>query len=131
MWNYQSGQWTTESAGDFLMRLKVIPLVPPGVEENTNKPFSVFNLAQIAPNPVRTAGIIEYQLPVAQRVSLSVYDVTGQLVRTLVNETRNAGTHQAIWDGRDSRGTKVSSGVYLYRLQGESESVTKKMILVH
>lgn len=130
MWNYQSGQWATETAGDFLMRLKVIPLGPPGVEENTNKPFSAFNLAQISPNPVRSAGIIEYQLPAAQRVSLAVYDVTGQLVQTLVDETRNAGTHQAIWDGCDSRGARVSSGVYLCRLQGETESATQKMIFV-
>ena len=131
MWNYQSGVWATEAGGDFLMRLKVIPLDSlVGIDENTGRPLATFSLAQVAPNPVRATGTIEYQLPTAQRISLAVYDVTGQLVRTLVDGTQNAGTYQVVWDGRDARGAQVSSGVYLYRLQGESESVTKKMIFV-
>jgi hypothetical protein len=130
MWNYVGAVWQPEASGDFLMRLKVIPLDAPGVDENTNKPFSVFNLAQIAPNPVKTTGVIEYQLPTSQRVSLKVYDVAGKLVRNLVDETAEAGTHQAVWDGRDERGNRVASGVYLYRLQGENERATKKLIFV-
>jgi hypothetical protein len=130
MWNYISGAWQQEASGDFLMRLKVIPLEAPGINENTNKPFSVFNLAQISPNPVRKTGIIEYQLQTAQRVSLNVYDVAGKLVQTLVNGAVEAGTHQVVWDGRDARGNQVASGVYLYRLQGDNESVTKKLIFV-
>lgn len=130
MWNYISNAWTPEASGDFLMRLKVIPLDGPGIDENTNKPFSVFNLSQIAPNPIKTTGVIGYQLPTAQRVSLNVYDVAGKLVRTLVDETAEAGTYQVVWDGRDARGNQVASGVYLYRLQGENESAAKKLIFV-
>ncbi len=130
MWNYIGAVWQPEASGDFLMRLKVIPLDGPGIDENTNKPFSVFNLAQVAPNPIKTAGVIEFQLPTAQRISLDVYDISGQLVRTLVNGTTEAGTHQVVWDGRDARGKTVASGVYLYRLQGENESATKKLIFV-
>ena len=130
MWNYIGAVWQPEASGDFLMRLKVIPLDAPGVDENTNKPFSVFNLSQIAPNPVKTTGVIEYQLPTSQHVSLKVYDVAGKLVRNLVDETAEAGTHQAVWDGRDERGNRVASGVYLYRLQGENERATKKLIFV-
>ena len=130
MWNYITNAWQPEASGDFLMRLKVIPLDAPGVDEYTNKPFAVFNLAQIAPNPVKTAGVIEYQLPTSQRVSLKVYDIAGKLVKTLVSETVEAGTYQAVWDGRDERGNRVASGVYLYRLQGKDECATKKLILV-
>jgi hypothetical protein len=130
MWNYVGAVWQPEASGDFLMRLKVIPLDAPGVDENTNKPFSVFNLAQIAPNPVKTTGVIEYQLPTSQRVSLKVYDVAGKLVKNLVSETAEPGTYQAVWDGRDERGNRVASGVYLYRLQGENECATKKLIFV-
>ena len=130
MWNYITNAWQPEASGDFLMRLKVIPLDAPGVDENTNKPFAVFNLTQIAPNPVKTAGVIEYQLPTSQRVSLKVYDIAGKLVKTLVSETAEAGTYRAVWDGRDERGNRVASGVYLYRLQGKDECATKKMILV-
>jgi flagellar hook assembly protein FlgD len=56
--------------------------------------------------------------------------VAGKLVRNLVDETAEAGTHQAVWDGRDERGNRVASGVYLYRLQGENERATKKLIFV-
>ena len=59
-----------------------------------------------------------------------IYDVAGQLIRTLVNEVAEAGTHQVVWDGRDARGNQVASGVYLYRLKGESESATEKLIFV-
>ncbi len=130
MWNYISNVWQPEASGDFLMRLKVIPLEAPGIDENTNKPFSIFNLAQITPNPAQKTGVIEYQLPTGQKVSLNIYDVAGKLVRTLVDGAVEAGTHQVLWDGRDAKGTQVASGVYLYRLQGETESMTKKMIFV-
>jgi hypothetical protein len=130
MYNYTGGSWTAATSGDFLMRLKVIPLEAPGVNENTNEPLSAFTLAQIAPNPVKTTGVIEFSLPTAQSVSLDVYDVAGKLIRTLVNEVADAGVHQVVWDGRDARGNQVANGVYLYRLQGETESATRKLIFV-
>jgi hypothetical protein len=130
-WQYSAGVWSHPGGGgDNMIRLKVIPLEAPGIDENTNKPLSVFTLAQIAPNPVKKTGVIEYNLPTTQRVSLDIYDVAGQLIRTLVNEVAEAGTHQVVWDGRDARGNQVASGVYLYRLKGESESATEKLIFV-
>ncbi len=130
MWNFIGNVWTPEASGDFFIRLKVIPLEAPGIDENTNKPFAVFNLAQVAPNPVKQNGVIEYQLPTAQQVSLRIYDITGQLVRTLVDQNAEAGTHRVIWDSRDERGKEVASGIYFYRLQGETQTATKKLIVV-
>jgi hypothetical protein len=131
MWNIQANVWTPEGSGDFMMRLKVIPLGPTGVNENTSKPFSTFNFAPITPNPVKTTGTIKYQLPTAQRITLKVYAASGELVRTLVDEPQTAGTHAVVWDGRDAQGKEVASGVYLCRLQGENEGMTEKLIMVH
>jgi flagellar hook assembly protein FlgD len=68
-------------------------------------------------------------------VTLRVYNVLGQLVRTLVNTTQEAGSYEAVWDGRNIDGGHVSSGVYLYRLEatsvtGESYVSMKKMVLM-
>jgi hypothetical protein len=130
MWNFQGGIWTPEAAGDFMMRLKVIPLDEPGIDENNSKALSTFNLSQIVPSPMKNAGIISYQLPNAQNVSLRVYDVSGKLVRTLIDQNIEAGTHSVVWDSRDNTGKQVASGIYFYRLQGQDQSVTKKMIVV-
>jgi hypothetical protein len=130
MWNFQGGVWTPEASGDFMMRLKVIPLDEPGIDENDSKALSAFNLGQIVPSPMKTVGIISYQTPSAQHVSLTVYDVTGKLVRTLVDQRVDAGTHSAVWDSRDNAGKQIASGVYFCRLQGETQNATEKLIVV-
>jgi flagellar hook assembly protein FlgD len=61
---------------------------------------------------------------------LKVYDAAGHLVVTLVDEYREAGGHQVIWDGRDHAGRMSSAGVYLYRLEAGSFSETKRMVLI-
>lgn len=63
-------------------------------------------------------------------VSLVIYDVTGARVRTLVNDTKTAGRHVAVWDGRNSNGTPVGSGVYFYRMTQTEYAATKKMLLL-
>jgi|GEM_PF-2650538 len=94
------------------------------------------------PNPLSTSTAISYHLPRVCRTDLSIYNIQGQLVRTLVKEEMDAGTHTITWDGTDSGGTSVPSGPYFLRLRahtvergsidvraGELTS-TKKMILV-
>ncbi|UCF71664.1 MAG: T9SS type A sorting domain-containing protein [candidate division WOR-3 bacterium] len=130
MWNITGTTWSPSTGGDFIMRLKVIPLDEPGIEENAGSVLSTFSLAQIVPSPMRTTGIISYVVPVAQSVSLMVYDVTGQLVRTLVDQRIEAGRHSVTWDGRDNNGKNVASGVYFYRLKGEEDNLTRKLIIV-
>ena len=63
-------------------------------------------------------------------VRLAVYDVTGRLIRTLVDETRGAGQHTAVWDGTDQAGNRAASGSYFYTLATDSYRATKKMMLV-
>ena len=68
------------------------------------------------PNPFNPSTSITFTLPVPGKASLSVYDITGQKVRTLVAGQMTAGSHSVLWDGRDDSGRAVSSGVYLSRL---------------
>ncbi len=76
----------------------------------------VFALSQNYPNPCGEFTIINYQLPKPSHTSLKIYDVAGRLVRTLVDERRKAGYYLARWDGKDTVGEKVASGIYFYRL---------------
>jgi hypothetical protein len=69
------------------------------------------------PNPFNPRTTIKYDLPAAGPVRLSVFDVAGRLVRTLVDESMPQGSHEAAWDGRDSTGREVGSGSYLARLE--------------
>lgn len=90
----------------------------------------VFALSQSYPNPFNTNTVIRYQLPVISEVSLKVYNIQGQLVKTLVNEKRAPGYYTARWDGKNDNGKEVSSGVYFYRLNAGGFLATKKMILL-
>ena len=82
------------------------------------------------PNPFNPETTIQYQLNKAGPVKLEIYSVTGQRVRTLVNENLEAGNHQIRWDGRNDAGVQVSSGTYFYRLDAGGTAETKKMILM-
>ena len=83
------------------------------------------------PNPFNPRTTIRFQLGVdAARASLRVYDVSGRLVRTLVDGALGAGDHEVTWRGRDERGSEVASGVYLYRLEADGVSRSRPMVLV-
>jgi len=84
-----------------------------------------FSLEQNYPNPFNPTTVIEYQIPSEGLVTLEVYNMLGQRVATLVNEVQRAGTHTAGFDA-----SRLSSGVYLYRLQTGSQALTGKMMLV-
>ncbi|MBI4727542.1 T9SS type A sorting domain-containing protein, partial [candidate division TA06 bacterium] len=73
---------------------------------------------------------INYQLTKSGQVSLKIYNALGQLVKTLVNEAKPAGAYRVEWDGKDGGGLKVSSGVYIYRLQAGDFIDTKKMVVI-
>ncbi|MBU4357607.1 MAG: ASPIC/UnbV domain-containing protein, partial [Proteobacteria bacterium] len=82
------------------------------------------------PNPFNPSTTIRLDLPTAQRVRLGIYAVDGSLVRTLFDEELPAGTHQAVWDGRNRSGGRAASGVYFYRVETSGDVVTRKMLLV-
>jgi len=90
-----------------------------------------YSLSQNYPNPFNPTTTIRYTVRDRAQVTLRVYNVAGQLIRTLVNESRSPGeVHTATWDGRNDAGETVSSGVYFYKLVAGDYVQTKKMVLL-
>jgi len=87
-------------------------------------------LYQNFPNPFNPTTSIPFDLAHVERVRLAIFNVQGQLVRTLVDQYVNAGHHRPIWDGTDNDGNHVASGVYIYRLTAGSYRATQKMVMV-
>lgn len=82
------------------------------------------------PNPFNPTTTIRYDLPELADVRISVYNVVGQVVRTLVDRQDSPGQHEVIWDGRDDSGRPVSSGIYLYRMTAGDFTQSRKMLLL-
>jgi len=92
----------------------------------------IFSLEQNCPNPFNPSTMITYSIPDGERllVNLSVYDLRGRLVRTLVRGDGEPGEHCLFWDGTDAESRALPSGIYLYRLKAGGYVETRKMILL-
>ncbi len=82
------------------------------------------------PNPFNPETTIAYSVKEASPVNIEIYNVKGQLVKTLVNEVQEAGNHSIVWKGTDNNGRSVSSGIYYYKMTAGKFSSTKKMIMM-
>ena len=91
---------------------------------------SDYSLDQNYPNPFNPSTTIAYDVPAASNVSINIYDMLGRNVITLVNEQKNAGSHTVEWNGKNSSGIQVTSGIYFYRLEAGQSAITKKMLLL-
>jgi hypothetical protein len=89
-----------------------------------------FELQQNYPNPFNPQTSIQYSLPKTCEVQLTIHNVHGQIIRTLVNQTMEAGAHEAVWDGSNQYGEKAASGVYFYQIEAGSFKAMRKMILL-
>ncbi len=87
-------------------------------------------LGQNYPNPFNPTTTIEFSMPNTAGVSVRVYNVLGQVVKTLVNGTLPAGVHRVQWDATDQSGASVSSGLYIYRMETEAFQATKTLVLM-
>jgi hypothetical protein len=91
---------------------------------------AVTMLFQNTPNPFNPVTTITYNLEDDRKVSLSVYDTAGRLVKTLVDDVQKAGRHSVVWSGGNDSGKQAASGVYFYRLNDGIDSTTRKMVMV-
>jgi len=82
------------------------------------------------PNPFNPSTTIKYALPKDSHVNISIYNIKGQKVKNLLSENVKAGHHKIVWDGRDHYNKKAASGVYFYRVETNTKSINKKMLLL-
>ncbi len=97
---------------------------------STNNLPIEFALKQNYPNPFNPITTIVYDVPKESHITLTVYDLMGRVVKELVSDRINAGTHHIIWNGTDAYGQSVASGMYLYRLKSDNYIKTKKLVML-
>ena len=90
----------------------------------------VFALHQNNPNPFNPTTQISYDLPEDALVNVTIYDITGRAIRSLVNGSQTAGYRSIIWDATNNLGESVSAGMYVYIIQAGEFRQTKKMVLL-
>ncbi len=103
---------------------------PSSVEEEGSVAPKYFELFQNHPNPFNSETVIRFNLSKPSEVTLVIYNMLGQRVKTLVQGYLKAGTTSLSWDGKDEKGKAVSSGVYLYELKAGELTETKRMVLL-
>ncbi len=102
-----------------------------GVPDDGTPEFAKLTLSQNMPNPFNPITSIQFNVPSnAGRVELHVYNVSGRLVRTLVNDELAAGPHSVVWNGRDDDGRNLASGIYFAKLTAGDETAERKMALL-
>jgi len=103
---------------------------PTSVNDPADNVPGIFQLNQNYPNPFNPTTTIRYQLPKSAPVVLTIYNLLGREIRKLLDENQSVGEHAVQWDGRNSEGNEVASGLYVYRLNADSFHQTRKMLLL-
>ncbi|MBN1480794.1 T9SS type A sorting domain-containing protein [candidate division KSB1 bacterium] len=96
------------------------------IEGVENRPVN-FDLAQNYPNPFNPTTIINFSIPQTSHVTLTVYNIMGQKIKTLCDKTVSGGDHNVIWDGKDINGVTVANGIYIYKLKSHFGVKLRKM----
>jgi Secretion system C-terminal sorting domain len=117
-------------AADAKARLAKVIATLTDVKQISNQVPENYSLSQNYPNPFNPTTTINFAIPKTENVKLVVYNMLGQEVKVLVDQVVNGGTMKVTWDGKNSHGSAVSSGVYFYRLSAGSFTATHKMILM-
>ncbi|MDD4050488.1 MAG: FlgD immunoglobulin-like domain containing protein [candidate division Zixibacteria bacterium] len=126
-----AGRTNSYGAGDFdFYVVKLAPDNPSAVDDAEEIRPTSFSLSANYPNPFNPGTTIEYMLDRRAHVKIEIFNILGQAVRTLVDETKPAGSYQTEWDGADDSGRPVPTGVYLYRMQTDGLAQAKKMLLL-
>ena len=99
------------------------------IEANRAVPTK-FVLSQNYPNPFNPTTEIRYEVPFRDIVSLNIYNLRGELIRSLMTGIHNPGYYSITWDAKNNQGVDIASGVYIYRLETRNRSVSKKMMLM-
>ncbi|OGC41104.1 hypothetical protein A2Y85_05975 [candidate division WOR-3 bacterium RBG_13_43_14] len=123
--------WVTiaQSPDRSIVKIRGFYGVTPGVGENRNYDIQRgVSLAPSMPNPFSKTVKFTYSIADRQQVKLNLYDVSGRLVKTMVNQVEDPGIKTIKWDGLDNNGKPISSGVYFYQLETEQRTITRKLV---
>ncbi len=134
---YDDSDWASaiigegqESQGQVLMNAIDFHIPTPEANETNAQPAVSSMLKQSYPNPFSSNSTFECDLKKSGDVSLKMYNVKGQLVKTLVDDYQTASTHQIMWDGKDDFGRTVSCGLYFSKLSTSGISETRKIVII-
>jgi hypothetical protein len=114
---------------DILSQLLSMSSQDEDIQEEIPPPIEKLS-AQNFPNPFNPETTIAFSLPRSENVRIEIFNLRGQRVRVLLNDQMERGHHSVLWNGTDSNGDSVGSGIYFYRVQAGSESVTRRMLLL-
>jgi len=100
-------------------------LIPEEIEK-----IEKFTLNDNYPNPFNSSTEIRFYVPISSRINLSIYNLTGNLIKKILDFNLPKGVHQITWDGTDNNGNYISSGLYIYRLSTANISLQKKLLFI-
>ena len=126
---YQVRARDAEDQWSVFSNREVAHVHPPTGIDDSQLPVSL-SLNQNYPNPFNPQTVISFSIPQRGLVQLTIYNILGSKVRTLVNSEIEAGEHVVIFDSIDDQGSPVAPGIYFYRLKTESDALTRKMVLI-
>lgn len=92
--------------------------------------INAFKLLQNYPNPFNPSTTIEYQIPEAGDVEVNIYNVSGQVVKTIESNFKTEGTHKVTWDSKNANGQNVASGIYIAQVKYQNALLVKKLMLI-
>lgn len=125
----EDGLVVVATHGNGVYSTHVTSSTPTTVTDGSRRPED-FALAQNYPNPFNPVTTIEYAVPEQLNVTITIFDMQGRKVRTLVNQQKPPGRYAITWDGRNEEGRLAASGVYIYRIQAGALRKNRKMILM-
>ncbi len=125
-----SGSWSQMSGYDVAIRIRTAPTLSASVDDMEELSPDSYTLSHNYPNPFNPSTTINYTLQRRAHVNITIYNLLGQRINTIVEEVKAAGEHTTRWDGKDYDGKPVATGIYLYRIKAGDFSESKKMLLL-
>lgn len=122
--------WQDSTGGDYDIYFYRTSLLT-SIENDNNFIFpDKIELNQNYPNPFNPNTQISFYLPLSSNIDLSIYNIIGQKIKTLYNGFMNTGKKEISWDGKNNHGEFVNSGIYIYKLETDAATISRKMILI-
>ncbi len=127
LYDYVFDDTSWNHTANFCIKGLTVNASPTDTQFNDDRIPNDYSLVQNYPNPFNSNTTISYTLPSAVKVTIKVYNLAGEEIKTLCNQMQNAGHNSVMWDGTNHSGQTVSSGVYFYRLEADNKIIIKKM----